>query len=531
MKGICIAACAAGLAVGLPANLALAQSPAGTAFTYQGQLKQVGVPVNDTCDFEFSLWDDPIEGEPVGSMDSFLGVGVVNGLFTVQLDFGNAAFIGDARWLEVTVTCPTGADPVTLIPRQPVLPAPYALYALGGAGGGGGYWAANGNHIFSTNSGRVGVGTSSPNFTLEVYDSGGSNAPPATLGVHFVRPSLPQSFHDWFYFAVGGSALNADSATKLVRESGTELRFQTRDEINSGVPSTQMVLDADGRLGIGTSRPKEKLHVNGDYYGRGHVFLHAYQGDGASGTAYLQARDDSGTSNIDLQLRTKRGNTIKDVMTLTSEGNVGIGTTGPASRLDVREFGSESLVSMTQFGTGPGVNITLTSQSNGNRALVVQNASSSVPALEVIGTTRTDVLEIAGADVAEKFPVSEEVKPGMVVAIDRDHPGMLCLARGAYNSRVAGVVSGAGDLPTGAVLGNLPGSEDAPPIALSGRVWVYCDATDQPIKPGDLLTTSDSPGHAMKAGDAARAHGAVLGKAMTPLDKGQGLVLVLVSLQ
>jgi hypothetical protein len=119
-----------------------------------------------------------------------------------------------------------------------------------------------------------------------------------------------------------------------------------------------------------------------------------------------------------------------------------------------------------------------------------------------------------------------------VVMIDAANPGKLCLARGAYNKGVAGVVSGANGLSAGTVLGHLPGSEESPPIALSGRVWVYCDAVESAVEVTDLLTTSDTPGHAMPALDAARSHGAVIGKAMTGLAKGEkGLVLVLVNLQ
>jgi hypothetical protein len=68
-------------------------------------------------------------------------------------------------------------------------------------------------------------------------------------------------------------------------------------------------------------------------------------------------------------------------------------------------------------------------------------------------------------------------------------------------------------------------------VALSGRVYGLCDATYGLIEPGDLLTTSDTPGYAMKVTDYDRAQGAILGKAMTRLDEGTGLVLVLVSLQ
>jgi hypothetical protein len=88
-----------------------------------------------------------------------------------------------------------------------------------------------------------------------------------------------------------------------------------------------------------------------------------------------------------------------------------------------------------------------------------------------------------------------------------------------------------GDLPAGAILGNLPGLENAPPIAMTGRVWCWCDASFGAIEPGDRLTTSSTPGHAMRAVDRDRADGAVIGKAMTKLETGTGLVLVLVQPQ
>ena len=69
------------------------------------------------------------------------------------------------------------------------------------------------------------------------------------------------------------------------------------------------------------------------------------------------------------------------------------------------------------------------------------------------------------------------------------------------------------------------------PVALTGRVYVRCDASKNAIEPGDFLTTSELPGYAMKVTDHAKAQGAIIGKAMTSLVKGQGLVLVLVSLQ
>jgi hypothetical protein len=67
-------------------------------------------------------------------------------------------------------------------------------------------------------------------------------------------------------------------------------------------------------------------------------------------------------------------------------------------------------------------------------------------------------------------------------------------------------------------------------VAIAGRVYVKADATTAPITPGDLLTSSARAGHVMKAVDRDRAYGAVVGKAMSALNDGTGLVLVLVNL-
>ena len=79
-----------------------AQTPVGTAFTYQGQLKDAGVPANGTYDLQFKLWDAATAGGQVGTTNTLVNTPVASGLFTVSLDFG-AQFTGSRRWLEIGV--------------------------------------------------------------------------------------------------------------------------------------------------------------------------------------------------------------------------------------------------------------------------------------------------------------------------------------------------------------------------------------------------------------------------------------------
>jgi len=168
-----------------------------------------------------------------------------------------------------------------------------------------------------------------------------------------------------------------------------------------------------------------------------------------------------------------------------------------------------------------------------NSLVFYNSANSIVSSLSESGTLTTRVLTITGgADIAEPFAMSEPDLPkGAVVVIDEEHPGHLKLSTEPYDRRVAGVISGAGGVNPGLSLSQQGVLEGNQQVALTGRVYVQADTSNGPIKPGDLLTTSATPGHAMKVTDHARAQGAILGKAMTGFAEGKGLVLVLVTLQ
>ena len=140
-------------------------------------------------------------------------------------------------------------------------------------------------------------------------------------------------------------------------------------------------------------------------------------------------------------------------------------------------------------------------------------------------------VNLGGADCAEYFDIIdvENVDPGTVMVIYEE--GVLGVSDRPYDKRVAGVVSGAGDFKPGIVLDRNGAQGERKPIALIGKVYCKVDAQHGPIEVGDLLTTSQTPGHAMKAADPFRAFGAVIGKALRPLDAGEGMIPILISLQ
>ena len=111
-----------------------------------------------------------------------------------------------------------------------------------------------------------------------------------------------------------------------------------------------------------------------------------------------------------------------------------------------------------------------------------------------------------------------------------DGDGILREGAMPYDKRVVGVISGAGSYRPGMILDRHPGLQDRVPIALIGKVYCKVDAQHGRVEVGDLLTTSATPGYAMKAADPLRAFGAVIGKALGSLNEGQDLVPILVAL-
>jgi len=138
---------------------------------------------------------------------------------------------------------------------------------------------------------------------------------------------------------------------------------------------------------------------------------------------------------------------------------------------------------------------------------------------------------LTGADFAEDFDTANAdfSEPGTVMILNEE--GALSPSQSTYDKRVAGVVSGAGNYRPAIILDKQNVRSNRKPIALLGKVFCKVDATFASVGVGDLLTTSSTPGHAMKAVDPAAAFGAVIGKALRSLREGQGLIPILVCLQ
>ncbi|MHC1728516.1 MAG: hypothetical protein AB9866_21360 [Syntrophobacteraceae bacterium] len=276
-----------------------------------------------------------------------------------------------------------------------------------------------------------------------------------------------------------------------------------------------------------------KAYASASATGGGHgIEASSQKGDGLRSFAYAADKSSlygvaSGTNGYGAYLASTKGQGIAVWSTSGAHDGVGSNTNGSSKS--------------AYYGYASG--------SNGYGAFLVSDAANGTGIYARGGTTGwaatfrgnvrildratgSTVMELGkGLDYAEGFNVTTRSKiiPGSVVVIDPQHPGKLSLSSAAYDSKVAGIVAGANGLGSGVRLG--AGEFDLD-VALAGRVYCMVDASRGEIRPGDLLTTSAIPGHAMKARDYKRAQGAILGKAMQGLKKGEkGQILVLVTLQ
>ncbi len=373
-------------------------------------------------------------------------------------------------------------------------------------------------------SGRIGIGTTAPTSQLDIF--GQQDA----LRITAIQPVL--TIRDT-------SSANARTAIQSVAGG---MNLFTESYLSGANAFAYLHLDNSGKVGIGSATPTSKL----DVVAQDALSLVGYQPfltiwDSNAGYTRSRIQGVGGSMNLFTESYLSGANPFA-YLHLDNSGNVGIASATPSSKLEVAAQDALGLIGYQPFLTlkdsnagyarsrmqGVGGDIILETEgyvngSSPNGFFRFYNSGNvSVGSITIRG----------GADIAEPFDLSTlETTKGSVMIIDPENPGKLKVSNTPYDQRVAGVVSGANGINPGISLhqeGRLDGAQN---VALSGRVYVLADASNGAIRPGDLLTTSDTPGHAMKVTDHARAQGAILGKAMSALQTGKGMVLILVTLQ
>ena len=355
----------------------------GTAMTYQGQLKQDGAPVTDAADFQFTLWDSPSDGNQVGSMVSTNGINVVNGLFTVGLDFGAVPFSGDARWLEIAVRSPAGSgDFTTLGPRQELTPAPHALHAAGP-------WVTGANGALTYHGGNVGIGgTFPPSVRLDVvenragiaagrFDHTASNDDTPALTAYHTTPDRGIGIvAQGGYMGVSGGVVSSGSSSYYgldgLANGGSGNNYGVRGWAIGGgtnygvygkaegsgenyggyfvgqVHITDQTI-IEGHVGIGIDEPEAPLHVAGSMKSDSLQLL-SFTGGYRYGLKYGSVGNLGDSDDLMLTNRQAGGALVfgtagvdggsggeRERMRITHDGKVGIGTDSPARRLHISD--------------------------------------------------------------------------------------------------------------------------------------------------------------------------------------------------
>ena len=465
-----------------------------TAFTYQGRLNDGASLANGNYEILFRPFGVFAGGSQL-TIPNIRFVAVTNGLFTTAMDFGPAIFAGSPVYLQLEVRTNGGASYTTLVPRQQLTATPYA--------------------IFSSLAGGV------PNGAIATAQLAADAVTTAKLAPGAVTSATLAD-----NLALGNSTnvagrldiFRTAANTRAISLIGSNSQVIVRG--NNGEETVQIFGGSWGQLLLNDDQPGNDRAVTLSALGPlggGFLSLHNtngetrgwFSGQSSTGAGEFRLHDANGTATVEMT---------------GAEGS------GSGAQLVMKQAnGTQTVQIDAEVGNGGGGYLRLY-KGDGSVGLTLQ--------ADVSGESKvtTQVLQITGgSDLSEQFDIkapADALKPGTIVCIDSQHPGQLIPSTKAYDRTVAGVMSGAGGVKPGMLMGQQGTVADGKhPVALSGRVYCEADASNGAIQPGDLLTTSNKPGHAMKVIDYGKAQGAIIGKAMSSLDKGQGLVLVLVSLQ
>jgi hypothetical protein len=392
--------------------------------------------------------------------------------------------------------------------------------------------------------GNVGIGTTSPLSKLHVRDNSGADLISYIQNAGAGRAVMRLDSGNGATTDIRLAQAGADKWSILANGSSF---FLIRDETNSVY---RLAIDSSGNVGIGTTNPTGgKLDVPTGNVNVGTLSTASATTQPASSAAVrgVSIGFDANPEKGWIQVLRNNATEIRDLELQPLGGNVGIGTTSPDrqltvvgnSGLDIRSS-SNYFVNLNYAYGADTAGLYALNSSGGVAKLAINpeggyvgiGKTSPTVALDVVGSINlTGTINAKYQDVAEWVPTSEKLSAGTVVVLDSTKSNQVTSSTTSYDTRVAGVVS---EQP-GIALGEK--SDNKVLVATTGRVKVKVDASKGPIHIGDLLVTSDTPGVAMKseavnlAGVQFHRPGTLIGKALEPLEKGKGEILVLLSLQ
>lgn len=448
-----------------------------SAITYQGQLNQSGSPLNATADFEFTLWDAATDGAAIGSKVTSSNITVVDGLFTVSIDFGVAAFDGDARWLEISVRSPAGSGSYTkLTPRQVLTATPYALQTRG---------------LFVDESKRVGIGTTTPIAGLSFADTLGNKIALYGQGANHFGFGIQSKVLQIYTVNSGADVAlgygSSDSFTETMRARG------------------------NGRVGIGTATPDSALEVVGNS-----AFPHLKVSSQNNSTTpfgaflSLDATANTGGKNF---LIYSTGNDANEgrgklvfqnytdsnvAMAINSAGFVGIGTTDPGARLHTiaSEDGASAILGEGDGSGGVGVE----GNTNAENGIGVLGSASSATGFS-FGVTGTSSSR-DGTGVSGEATRATGSNTGVYgYAHGDDGVGVWGVADGADGIAVHGQVKGGANYGVYST-GNIGASGtksfviDHPQDPENKTLRHYCEEGPEPMNSYSGVVTLDAAGEA-----------------------------------
>jgi len=498
------------------------------AFSYQGRLTEGGAPANGNYDFTINLYDNPTVGSPLASCydvgtGSLLNQPVQNGLFTFYLFCGtsnSSVFTGGERWIEAQVRR-TGTVTYTTLPRQPISPAPYAfsLYpwavisstAIGGSFGdsilnvynndtvttGSAIYAksASGSAVHGESAdGNPFYGYTENGYAVYGYDGGVTQA---------------RGYGGYFYSANGVGVYGYSGANRTAN-----------NEYAPGVYGRSA--NGMGVYGVSGSSASWMAGVHGENTGGGYGVLGSSSGTSGYG-GYFTNYSTDGVALYASGSGAARDKAALRVNNTETSGGMAAYITNNSNYHNAHFYnaGSGGVLYLQNGGTG--------SEGTGGGDLItaVNGDENDVQfRVETNGTVRSDIgFYTPAADFAEMLPAAEGLNPGDVLIIGQD--GKLACSTQPFQTSVMGIYSTKPGFVGGQpVDGDLP---DRVPLAIVGVVPVKVSAENGAIHPGDLLTTSSTPGHAMRADHFVG--GAIIGKALGTLEQGTGVVQMLVTLQ